>query len=100
MDYGDINSGGFGGDESPPREQPRALPADLPKSLDDRRRMPTDYVQETEMYDGWQGTSGLQTRAGARAFDSSATSRYCLCPYMIGECLTDSCPCRTITVPD
>jgi hypothetical protein len=32
----------------------RALPDDLPKSLDDRRSGPI-YVGETEMYDGWQG---------------------------------------------
>jgi hypothetical protein len=32
----------------------RTLPADLPTSLDDRRRAP-EYAGETEMYDGWQG---------------------------------------------
>ena len=36
------------------KTKPRDLPADLPKSLDDRRR-PTGLVPETEMYDGWQG---------------------------------------------
>ena len=34
--------------------KPRALPPDLPKSLDDRRA-PQSYGGETEMYDGWQG---------------------------------------------
>ena len=34
--------------------QPRALPDDLPKSLDDRRTIPI-YGGETEMYDAWQG---------------------------------------------
>lgn len=37
-------------------QRPRDLPADLPRSLDDRRRDPTfDYGGETEYYDGWQG---------------------------------------------
>ncbi|KAI8624052.1 hypothetical protein F5Y19DRAFT_468113 [Xylariaceae sp. FL1651] len=40
---------------------PRTLPADLPKSLDDRRVVPTDLVPETEMYDGWQGQSQFLT---------------------------------------
>lgn len=48
---GFASSGDEGGGES---KQPRALPLDLPKSLDDRRR-PTDLVPETELYDGWQG---------------------------------------------
>lgn len=34
--------------------KPRTLPDDLPKSLDDRRSVPT-FPAETEMYDGWQG---------------------------------------------
>lgn len=50
MDLGDSDGGGFG-DEP----QKRALPSDLPKSLDDRKAVPTDLVQETEYYDGWQG---------------------------------------------
>lgn len=51
MDIGD--SGSDNGNEKP--QNPRDLPADLPKSLDDRRNVPVDYVPETEMYDGWQG---------------------------------------------
>ena len=35
--------------------RPRALPDDLPRSLDDRRTVPS-YGEETEMYDAWQGT--------------------------------------------
>ncbi|KAK4132883.1 hypothetical protein BT67DRAFT_463250 [Trichocladium antarcticum] len=35
----------------------RVLPADLPRSLDDRKHVPTHLVPETEMYDGWQGQS-------------------------------------------
>jgi hypothetical protein len=50
MDFGDPNDGT--GDRPP-----RQLPADLPKSLDDRKSRPVDLVQETEMYDGWQGMS-------------------------------------------
>ncbi|KAH8695534.1 DIL and ankyrin domain protein [Talaromyces proteolyticus] len=36
------------------QKQPKPLPADLPTSLDDRRRA-SEYAGETEMYDGWQG---------------------------------------------
>ncbi|KAI1822369.1 hypothetical protein F4861DRAFT_532286 [Xylaria intraflava] len=39
----------------------RTLPADLPKSLDDRKVAPTELVPETEMYDGWQGQSQFLT---------------------------------------
>lgn len=62
MDLGDSNGedinpfGGGGGDE----KKPRALPDDLPKSLNDRRR-PVELVPETEMYDGWQGQSQFLT---------------------------------------
>lgn len=34
--------------------RPRTLPADLPTSLNDRRRTESVFV-ETEVYDGWQG---------------------------------------------
>lgn len=56
MDFGHPDSGA----ESPFDEgdagtkKPKALPADLPTSLDDRR-MVREPVVETEMYDGWQG---------------------------------------------
>ncbi|KAH8899564.1 hypothetical protein GQ53DRAFT_777186 [Thozetella sp. PMI_491] len=55
MDLGASDGGGFdeGGFGSPVKK-PRALPDDLPKSLDDRRRVPTELVPETEYYDGWQ----------------------------------------------
>lgn len=36
-------------------QSPRKLPDDLPKSLDDRRAIPS-YGGETEMYDAWQGS--------------------------------------------
>ncbi|KAI1167332.1 hypothetical protein F5B18DRAFT_659341 [Nemania serpens] len=42
-------------------QKPRSLPADLPKSLNDRRVVPTELVPETEMYDGWQGQSQFLT---------------------------------------
>ncbi|ETS77507.1 hypothetical protein PFICI_11381 [Pestalotiopsis fici W106-1] len=58
MDFGDPDGGGFG-DEQP--KKPRELPADLPKSLDDRRHVPTEMVRETEFYDGWQGQSQFLT---------------------------------------
>ena len=55
MDPGDTDSGaGFDAGDGKDNK-PRPLPADLPKSLDDRRR-PTELVPETEMYDGWQGS--------------------------------------------
>ncbi|KAK4101489.1 hypothetical protein N658DRAFT_566845 [Parathielavia hyrcaniae] len=42
-------------------QKKRVLPADLPRSLDDRRHVPTELVPETEMYDGWQGQSQFLT---------------------------------------
>lgn len=49
---GDSSPGGFE-DEKPQR--PKQLPDDLPRSLDDRRNVPTHFAAETEMYDAWQG---------------------------------------------
>jgi len=68
MDLGASDGGGFGGgggfgdDDAgiPPKK--RTLPADLPRSLDDRRHVPTELVPETEMYDGWQGQCLLLPR--------------------------------------
>jgi hypothetical protein len=40
--------------QSPLPETPRKLPKDLPTSLDDRRAF-SNYGEETEIYDGWQG---------------------------------------------
>ena len=37
---------------------PRTLPADLPKSLDDRQPV-RSFGGETEYYDGWQGRTRL-----------------------------------------
>jgi hypothetical protein len=55
IDGGDITSGGsFGAEEEVKR--PRTLPDDLPKSLDDRKSVPS-YTAETEMYDAWQGNT-------------------------------------------
>jgi hypothetical protein len=56
MDIGDHHGGlasGFGDEE---KKKPRELPDDLPRSLNDRRSVPTDLPMETEMYDAWQGT--------------------------------------------
>lgn len=56
MDIGD-NGGDAGGfDEVGATQKPRALPEDLPKSLDDRKNVPSHFTPETEMYDAWQGT--------------------------------------------
>jgi len=61
MDLGGSDGGFDGGFGAPGNEglppKKRSLPADLPRSLDDRRHVPTDLVPETEMYDGWQGVS-------------------------------------------
>lgn len=38
-----------------PASPSRALPADLPTSLDDRRGYQDPFANETEYYDGWQG---------------------------------------------
>lgn len=54
MDLGD-SEGGFEADAGSLSPKRRTLPADLPRSLDDRRHVPVDLVPETEMYDGWQG---------------------------------------------
>jgi hypothetical protein len=58
MDLGDSEGGFDAGVEDLPQKK-RALPADLPRSLDDRRHVPADLVPETEMYDGWQGECPL-----------------------------------------
>jgi hypothetical protein len=54
MDIGD-NNGDLGGGFGEEVKTPRALPDDLPKSLDDRRNVSAEYAPETEMYDAWQG---------------------------------------------
>jgi hypothetical protein len=51
---GDLSSG-FGDEGQLLKRRPRELPDDLPKSLDDRKSVPTHYTAETEMYDAWQG---------------------------------------------
>lgn len=53
MDLGD-SEGGFDSGASGQPPKPRTLPDDLPRSLDDRRRVP-ELIPEAEMYDGWQG---------------------------------------------
>ncbi|KAH8820008.1 hypothetical protein F5884DRAFT_33357 [Xylogone sp. PMI_703] len=42
-------------------KQPRVLPDDLPRSLDDRKTVSAEYAPETEMYDAWQGQSQFLT---------------------------------------
>ncbi|PKX88502.1 DIL and Ankyrin domain protein [Aspergillus novofumigatus IBT 16806] len=49
----------FGETDLQPKQKPRVLPDDLPTSLDDRRSVP--MLQETEMYDAWQGQSQFLT---------------------------------------
>ena len=56
MEHEDRVSDDGGGFEDAPEEvsKPRTLPADLPKSLDDRQPV-RQYGGETEMYDAWAG---------------------------------------------
>lgn len=73
MDLGGSDNpftGGFdaGDGDMPPKK--RTLPDDLPRSLDDRRHVPTELVPETELYDGWQGAyppSSAQPRVMSRS---------------------------------
>ena len=58
MDIGD-NGGDLGGGFGEEKKRPRALPDDLPKSLDDRKNVSSHYTAETEMYDAWQGIKYL-----------------------------------------
>jgi hypothetical protein len=55
MDLGGSEDLSDHGDQQEQQQKPRELPDDLPKSLNDRKQVHTDYVPETEMYDGWQG---------------------------------------------
>ncbi|KAI9852925.1 MAG: hypothetical protein M1838_003719 [Thelocarpon superellum] len=53
----------------PELPKPRQLPDDLPKSLNDRRSVPS-FAAETEIYDAWQGQSQiLTTPVPARRLD-------------------------------
>ena len=55
MDIGDQHSDNeVGLEDAEEVLQHRALPSDLPKSLDDRQPI-RHYAGETEMYDAWQG---------------------------------------------
>ncbi len=56
MDHGERTSDDEGGFEDAQEEvsKPRTLPADLPKSLDDRQPV-RQFGGETEMYDAWAG---------------------------------------------
>jgi len=54
MDIGD-NGGDISGFGEGQLKRTQELPDDLPKSLDDRKTVPTHYTAETEMYDAWQG---------------------------------------------
>ncbi|KAF3179200.1 hypothetical protein TWF225_007717 [Orbilia oligospora] len=58
MDLGKVETGSSGDEDigPGPLQPKRALPKDLPMSLDDRRR-PQYEAQEGEMYDAWQGQS-------------------------------------------
>jgi hypothetical protein len=55
MDTGDPHGGGGSGYGDEDKKKPRELPDDLPRSLNDRRSVPTYFPVETEMYDAWQG---------------------------------------------
>jgi hypothetical protein len=55
MDIGDPHGGSSSGYGDEEKKKPRELPDDLPRSLNDRRSVPTHFPIETEMYDAWQG---------------------------------------------
>lgn len=59
MDIGD-HGGDISGFDEVEIKKPRVLPDDLPKSLDDRKNVPSHFTAETEMYDAWQGTTQTQ----------------------------------------
>lgn len=55
MDPGEFQADpGFDDGDDLGDSRPRKLPADLPTSLNDRRRTEPVFT-ETEVYDGWQG---------------------------------------------
>jgi hypothetical protein len=56
----DLNEGFHEDDAPSPPQRPRQLPDDLPKSLNDRRTVPS-FTGETEMYDAWQGKESTIT---------------------------------------
>lgn len=58
-----MDSGSPDGSDAGERNPP-VLPADLPTSLDDRKEVRVSFVPETEMYDGWQGTSAARRNHG------------------------------------
>lgn len=55
-------------EDEEPVQKPRELPADLPRSLDDRRNFPS-YKAETEYYDVWQGMYNVLRYSAARDTD-------------------------------
>ncbi|KAL3482361.1 hypothetical protein BJX99DRAFT_216891 [Aspergillus californicus] len=57
-------------DSSSPENDPKKLPDDLPKSLDDRRSVMA-MQPETEMYDAWQGQSQFLTPVAAKPLSFS-----------------------------
>ncbi|KKA31196.1 hypothetical protein TD95_000793 [Thielaviopsis punctulata] len=60
-----MDLGTFGGGD-----KPKDLPADLPRSLNDRRSAAVEHlVTETEMYDGWQGQSQFLTSPISKPMD-------------------------------
>ena len=58
------------GDEAAASKNSRELPADLPRSLNDRRQV-LSYEGEAEMYDGWHGAT--TRRASARNVERNLT---------------------------
>ena len=54
-DRGEHDEAGSDEEEQQHITRPRELPADLPRSLDDRKSYSYEPPQETEYYDAWQG---------------------------------------------
>ncbi|KAL4980694.1 hypothetical protein BDW66DRAFT_124569 [Aspergillus desertorum] len=68
----DFDHGHEPGSSNSSEFDPKKLPDDLPKSLDDRRSFPA-IQQETEMYDAWQGQSQFLTPVAAKPLSFSLT---------------------------
>jgi hypothetical protein len=83
MDIGDSAGDGFDGFGATGEKKPRVLPSDLPTSLDDRRHVQTEFVAETEMYDGWQGE--LRPYHSLHPFRPSFAPLYLLYPTLTND---------------
>lgn len=73
-----------GGDLGARTPQPRLLPSDLPKSLEDRQTVPSFGV-EAEFYDGWQGANLMRKGLGTATDDDVGQRKHRLTVASVGE---------------